>query len=210
MVSLRHDSDLRGRIAGNLSTFERRSASADGLIPAAVAFAIVGGGEAEAAFVLTRRPSRLRRHGGQWSLPGGRYENGETAAGAALRELREEVGLSLSAADVLGLLDDFPTRSGFRITPVVVWGPPSVELEPDPEEVEAAYLVTLRALYAPGVPWIVPGEDAEPPLLTVPLESPPTVVYAPTAALIYQFRDVALEGRATRVLHFREPPFAWR
>lgn len=210
MVSFRHDEDLRGSIRGNLSRFDRKGAPVDGLTPAAVAFAIVGDREAEAAFVLTRRPSRLRRHGGQWSLPGGRHETGETAAAAALRELREEVGLSLSPADVLGLLDDFPTRSGFRITPVVVWGPPSVELEPDPDEVESAYLVTLRALYAPQVPRFVPGQASDPPLLTVPLESPPTVVYAPTAALIYQFREVALEGRATRVDHFRQPRFAWR
>jgi 8-oxo-dGTP pyrophosphatase MutT (NUDIX family) len=210
MLSFRHDEDLRGSILRNLSKFERKSVQVDALTPAAVAFAIVGGGESEAAFVLTRRPSGLRRHGGQWSLPGGRHESGETASAAALRELREEVGLSLSPADVLGLLDDFPTRSGFRITPVVVWGPPSVELEPDPDEVEAAYVVALRALYAPDVPRFVPGQAPEPPLLTVPLESPPTVVYAPTAALIYQFREVALEGRATRVDHFRQPRFAWR
>jgi 8-oxo-dGTP pyrophosphatase MutT (NUDIX family) len=210
MLSFRHDEELRGSILGNLSRFERKAAPVDGLTPAAVAFAIVGNREAEAAFVLTRRPFRLRRHGGQWSLPGGRHETGETAGAAALRELREEVGLSLSPRDVLGLLDDFETRSGFRITPVVVWGPSAVELAPDPAEVEAAYLVALRALYAPGVPRFVPGQPPDPPLLTVPLERPPTVVYAPTAALIYQFREVALEGRKTRVDHFGQPRFAWR
>jgi 8-oxo-dGTP pyrophosphatase MutT (NUDIX family) len=210
MLSFRHDEDLRGSIRDNLAKFERRDAAVDGLVPAAVAFAIVGNGEAEAAFVLTRRPSGLRRHGGQWSLPGGRYESGETASAAALRELGEEVGLSLASADVLGLLDDFPTRSGFRITPVVVWGPSAVELVPDPDEVEAAYLVGLRALYAPDVPRFLPGQPSDPPLVTVRLASPPTVVYAPTAAMIYQFREVALEGRATRVDHFGQPRFAWR
>ena len=34
-------------------------------------------------------------------------------------------------------------------------------------------------------------------------------VHAPTAAVIYQFREVALAGRATRVSHFEQPRFAW-
>lgn len=209
MESFQHDNDLRDRFLSNLKRFERRSRSREDLTPAAVAVAIVGTGEAEAAFVLTRRTHLLRNHGGQWALPGGRLETGETPILAALRELREEVGLVLGPESVLGLLDDFETRSGFQITPVVVWGPRAAALVPDPAEVAATHLVSLRALDAPGVPRIMAGPDSRRPLVTIPLDLPPTVVFAPTAALIYQLREVVIHGRPTRVDHFGEPRFAW-
>ncbi len=203
------DEMLRATFTANLECFERKASTEAHLTPAAVAFAIVGTSDRRAAFVLTRRTAKLRNHGGQWAIPGGRLEKGETPVDAALRELEEEVGVSIASECVLGLLDDFPTRSGFRITPVVVWGPRRVELSPDPKEVAAAYLVELGLLEAPGVPRIIPGPDAARPLLTVPLDSLQTVVYAPTAAMIYQLREVAVHGRPTRVDHFGEPRFAW-
>jgi 8-oxo-dGTP pyrophosphatase MutT (NUDIX family) len=203
------DEMLRATFTANLECFERQASTEAHLTPAAVAFAIVGTSDRRAAFVLTRRTAKLRNHGGQWAIPGGRLEKGETPVDAALRELQEEVGVSIASECVLGLLDDFPTRSGFRITPVVVWGPRRVELSPDPKEVAAAYLVELGLLEAPGVPRIIPGPDATRPLLTVPLDSLQTVVYAPTAAMIYQLREVAVHGRPTRVDHFGEPRFAW-
>src|SRR5215468_7343311 len=58
---------------------------------------------ADAAILLTRRAQGLRAHGGQWALPGGRCDEGETPAGAALRELDEELGAKLDERDVLGL-----------------------------------------------------------------------------------------------------------
>src|SRR3954470_3629580 len=70
-----------------------------------------------AALLLCRRASRLSRHAGQWALPGGRIDDGETALGAALRELEEELGLRLGPDSVVGWLDDYPTRSGYVITP---------------------------------------------------------------------------------------------
>jgi mutator protein MutT len=179
------------------------------MTPAAVACVIVGAADGEAAFILTRRTSGLTHHGGQWALPGGRIESGETAATAAFRELREEVGIEVGPENLLGSLDDFETRSGFRITPLVVWCPERAALAPNPKEVEAVYLIPLRAIHALS-PRIVEGPDPERPLLALPLEDPQTVVYAPTAALVYQMREVLLYGRETRVDRFGEPRFAWR
>lgn len=58
----------------------------------------------------------MNRHAGQWALPGGKLDEGETAVDAALRELQEELGLQLTPDHVLGLLDDYTTRSGFVMT----------------------------------------------------------------------------------------------
>ncbi|MGH9318384.1 MAG: NUDIX hydrolase [Vicinamibacteria bacterium] len=208
MESFRYESPLRARFQENLERFPRTQATLEGFTPAAVACAIVGNNEGDAAFVLTRRTTRLRAHGGQWALPGGRIEPGETAASAAIRELWEEVGLEVGEESVLGFLDDFDTRSGFRITPVVVWGPAKVRLAPDQREVEAAFLVPLRTIDT-AEPRTVPGPDPERPIFMLPLDVLETVVFAPTAALIYQFREVLLHGRATRVNGFGEPKFAW-
>jgi 8-oxo-dGTP pyrophosphatase MutT (NUDIX family) len=175
-----------------------------------VACAIVEGHGGEACFVITRRPSRPGRHSGQWALPGGRADAGETSTTTALRELHEEVGLAVSADAVLGTLDDYVTRSGFVITPVVVWIDPRGPLVPDPREVAAAYEIPLEALEAPEVPalWTIPESPRT--LIGVPVPQLETVIHAPTAAILYQLREVALLGRGTRVADYEQPVFAWQ
>ena len=137
---LRVDDSLRAQIMANLSAHERSAEPDPSLRPAAVAMTVVANDEGEACFVITRRVSSLRNHSGQWALPGGRIDEGEDPASAALRELDEEVGLSCPADRVLGLLDDYPTRSGFRITPVVVWAGTDVVLTPNPKPISDAGL----------------------------------------------------------------------
>lgn len=204
------DDALRERVRRNLETFERRAVDEPGLRPAAVAVALVDDEAGRPCFLLTRRARGLRDHGGQWSLPGGSLDPGESAGGAALRELREELALSLGPERVLGLLDDYPTRSGFRITPVVVWGGPAARIEPDPQEVAAAYRVPLAELERPGVPRFGSIPESDRPVVSIPIRMVRAAIHAPTAAILYQVREVALWGRATRVAHLEQPVFAWR
>ena len=176
---------------------------------AAVAVTVVMHG-GDACFVLTRRAAHLPRHPGQWSLPGGRIDEGESVEEAARRELLEEVGIRTEPSDVLGRLDDFATRSGFVMTPVVVWGGEEPALAPDPSEVAAAYLVPLRELDRPEVPRLTPIPESDRPVLSIPLPWVGTEVFAPTAAILYQLREVVLHGRHTPVAHYEQPLFAWR
>ncbi|HKJ52909.1 MAG TPA: CoA pyrophosphatase, partial [Gammaproteobacteria bacterium] len=126
----------------------------------------------------------------------------------ALRELEEEVGLALDSGHVLGRLDDYPTRSGYLITPVVVWGGRGVELVANPAEVECIHRVPLRELLRDDAPILESIAESRHPALKMPLGE--EWFAAPSAAIAYQFREVALFGRATRVAHFEQPHFAWR
>jgi len=199
---------LRALIARNLASFPRLEHEDEGLKRAAVAFTLVEGKRHEGAFVLTRRSSRLNRHKGQWALPGGRIDQGETVVEAALRALREEVRLELEPDSVLGLLDDYPTRSGYLITPVVVWAGPDAEMEANPDEVETIYRIAFRDLFRPGSPEFVTIPESDRPVIRMPIAG--SKIHAPTAAFIYQFREVALMGLTTRVAHLEQPVFAWR
>lgn len=204
----RLDERLRQRIVQNLEGFERVCFPPEALTQAAVALALVPGPLGEPSFLLTRRTATLNRHGGQFALPGGRLDAGEDAATAARRELHEELGVALGADSVLGVLDDFVTRSGYLITPVVLWGPLVGELTPNAHEVAAAYRVPVSELYRPDVPVTFRIEGCVEPVLALPLVG--TQVYSPTAAIIYQLRELALEGRSTRVHHYEQPRFAWK
>jgi mutator protein MutT len=160
----------------------------------------------QAALLLTRRAAHLKRHPGQWALPGGRIEAGESAEQAALRELHEEVGLPPDAAQVLGRLDDYVTRSGFVITPVVVWVGSVRDLRPDPNEVASIHRIPLTELQRPDAPLLDASEHSPHPVLRMPIGH--SWIAAPTAAFLYQFREVCLAGRTTRVAHFDQPMFA--
>ena len=161
-----------------------------------------------AAFLLCRRPSRMNRHAGQWALPGGRLDPGETALDAALREVDEEIGLRLDEGSVVGWLDDYPTRSGYVVTPVVLWGGADPDLRPEPDEVLALYRIGLHAL-RDGEPRQVRIPESDRPVIQVPLGK--DLIHAPTGAVLFQFRQVALYGEAgTRVDHLDQPVFAWK
>jgi len=204
----RYDDPLHARVARNLGRFEVRAHVDDSLRAAAVAITLVADDDGAACFVLTRRAEGLRAHGGQWAIPGGRLDAGETPEQAALRELGEEVGLCLQPTSVLGRLDDFPTRSGYVITPVVVWAGSEAELVANPEEVAGIYRVPLSELDRPDVPHLHHIPESDRPLISIRLLG--TNIHAPTAAILFQLREVAIRGRDTRVAGYEQPLFAWR
>lgn len=235
-----YSDDLRDRIAANLAAHDHREHPLDGRKHAAVAIVVVDsdperdhddpivaddidmsnvpgdtrgldgrmvGVAGGASFLLCRRTSRLNRHAGQWALPGGRLDPGETAVDAALREVDEEIGLRLGAEHVIGRLDDYPTRSGYVITPIVVWGGGDPELRPSPDEVLAVYRIGLHTL-RDGEPRFVSIPESERPVVQLPLGN--DLIHAPTGAVLFQFRQVAIAGLVgERVDHLEQPVFAW-
>jgi len=190
---------------GELRRFVRVPVPLAGRRAAAVAI-VVSHDEGEPGIWLTRRASRLRAHSGQFALPGGRLDEGEDATGAALRELREELGVVAGRSQVLGLLDDYATRSGYVITPVVVLLDGLPELTPNPAEVAEVHRIPFRVLDVE--PRYVSIPESDRPVIQLPLLG--HLVHAPTAAMLFQFREVALHGRQTRVAHLEQPVFAWR
>jgi 8-oxo-dGTP pyrophosphatase MutT (NUDIX family) len=157
--------------------------------------------------VVIRRAYR-GRNAGQWGLPGGSLDEGETPVRAALRELHEEIGLRVDTGDVLGRLDDFPAASGFAITPIVVAATDPGPIAPNPDEVHSVHFVELERLMAPDAARWVPQLDGG-RLLQLRLRED-MVIHAPTGAMLWQFREVVLLGREARVAGFLQPDWTHR
>ena len=219
---MQRDDTLKTRIRERLQAFDVQRLGDASHRHAAVAIAVSDEGHGAdlpglptrpdwstaAALILTRRASTMRNHAGQWALPGGRIDAGETPEQAALRELHEEVGLHLSEDSLLGRLDDFVTRSGYAITPVVVWAGAAREMLPNPGEVETIHRIPVEEFMREDAPLLDHIEESEHPVLRMPVGD--SWIAAPTAAVLYQFRELCLCGRTTRVAHFEQPRFAWK
>ena len=203
---------LSKTLSKNFAGFKRLAQDNVGSTRAAVMLLVTRDPDTdEGSVVLTRRAKTLRRHAGQYALPGGRAEPGETPTETALRECREEIGLNPNAHQVIGLLDDFVTESGFCITPVIACMDETLAPVPDPGEVERVFHIPLSEL-ADAKTEVSRSETDESVRdgFSIMLPTVGHEVYAPTAAILFQFREVALLGRTTRVNDLGQPRFAWR
>jgi 8-oxo-dGTP pyrophosphatase MutT (NUDIX family) len=214
--------DLYNLIKTNLDQFSRQSQEQNNLKRAAVAITLVdiqhdpnlydipykSDWSGNAAVILTRRASRLKSHAGQWALPGGKMDTGETPSETALRELDEEVGLRLDIDRVIGYLDDYSTRSGYIISPVVIWGGTDLKLTPNHAEVESIHRIPLVEFLRNDAPIFQEISGSDNPVLFMPIGR--SCIASPTAAIIYQFREVAILGNSIRVAHYEQPFFAWQ
>jgi len=219
----RLDDALRATLRRRLEAFEVKALPVEGRRRAAVALTLVEEGHGAGipglacteppwsrapALLLTRRSAGMRAHAGQWALPGGRIDDGEDPEATALRELHEEVGLAVGPEAVLGRLDDYATRSGYVITPVLVWAPAARDLVANASEVASMHRLPLSELQREDAPLLNTVKGAEHPVLRMPVGN--AWIAAPTAAFLYQFRELCLAGRPTRVAHFDQPFFAWQ
>ena len=204
---------LRERIRTNLAGYARQAAPPEGLRAAAVAIVLAPSEDhSVATFLLTLRAPRLSSHAGQYALPGGRIDPGEDAVTAARRELHEELGIEAAPSQILGVLDDLPTISGYLVTPFVVWLGAQAQPRPSPDEIAEVHRIPLGELYAGrgrgGNRGLSSGAEAGPSVFSLFIPTLGHDLFAPTAAIMDHFREVALMGRATRVVRFGEPRFA--
>ncbi len=197
---------LDATIRANLAAFERHAAADGALRRAAVAVTVLDCDSAPRVLVAKRVPRGL--NAGQWALPGGKLDPGEDAITGALRELGEEAGLELERTSVAGLLDDFVTDSGFCITPVVVLAPAGARPVRNAAEIASLHPIPLERLLAEDVPRWARTPDGR-PLLQLPLRHD-MVIHAPTGAILLQFREVALRGRALRIADLAQPEWTRR
>lgn len=198
---------LRARIEANLATFERIAIDPEGRRRAAVAIVLTPTPDGP-AFLLTRRALHMRRGAGNYALPGGNLDPGEDAIDAARRETDEELGVKVPREAALGLLDDFVTLGGHVVTPVVFWLADPVEIHPNPEEVHAAWFVPLSDLDHPRSPRRTRNPTGGPSILRMYVRG--SWINPPTAAWIYQFREVCLRGKPCRTDAIGQPGWTAR
>lgn len=195
----------RDEVTERLAALEPRILDENAHRKAAVVIAVVEE-EGTQGIWLTKRQPTLRAHSGQWALPGGRVDDGETHQQAALRELAEEVGFFADESAVLGRLDDYETRSGFVMSPYVVWAGKDPKYQANADEVAHLFHIPFDELDVDPIFLQIPESDR--PVIQLPLLG--RKIHAPTAAVMYQFREVVLQARQTRVGHLEQPVFAWK
>ncbi|WP_109212237.1 MULTISPECIES: CoA pyrophosphatase [Microbacterium] len=163
---------------------------------------ILFGDKDDTQFVIIERANR-GRNAGQWALPGGKLEEGESALDAAIREAQEEVDLPVSGVEVLGELDDFVTVTGFTITPFVFVAPPAWKPRAIADEVQSVHCLEVATLSSEDVVhWFTQPNGSS--LLQMWLRED-MHMHAPTGAILLQFRELALFGRDIDVSALTQP-----
>ena len=168
---------------------------AESMIPAAVLCLIVGG-DAELSILLTKRARHLNEHAGQMSFPGGKIDSGDKSIiDAALREAREEIGLTLSEVHILGYLAPVATATGFHISPVVGYlaKTPTQAMQEfihNPAEVEAIKISPLSLYLDPNCYRRAEYKTKTGSRMFWEIKNTNPVVWGATAAILKQFCDI--------------------
>jgi 8-oxo-dGTP pyrophosphatase MutT (NUDIX family) len=133
---------------------------------------------------LTERPRTLLHHAGQISLPGGRVEVGEPSHAAAVRELREELGITGEVEGLGRLSECYVFASDFLITPWVAAAEFAPEWRPQADEVQRVVELPLDVLLD------------ERTIGQLTIERGPLMFHAPC----YRLRDVRVWGATSIIL----------
>jgi 8-oxo-dGTP pyrophosphatase MutT (NUDIX family) len=138
---------------------------------------------------LLRRSEAMRTHGGQIALPGGKREPGDLDfLATALRESHEEIGLRPSDVEVLGVLDDRETITGYLITPYVGWIASPFTPEPRAAEVARVFAVPLAAFAEEPRRTRIPWQGTEREVLSYEVAG--EIVWGATASILRHFVEL--------------------
>jgi 8-oxo-dGTP pyrophosphatase MutT (NUDIX family) len=138
---------------------------------------------------LLRRSEGMRTHGGQIALPGGKREPGDLDfLATALRESHEEIGLRPSDVEVLGVLDDRETITGYLITPYVGWIASPFTPEPRAAEVARVFAVPLAAFAEEPRRTRIPWQGTEREVLSYEVAG--EIVWGATASILRHFVEL--------------------
>ncbi len=161
--------------------------------PAAVLIPVMT--RAQPEVLLTVRSRNLPHHAGQVSLPGGGRQGHEPfPVETAVRETAEEVGIARSLIEPLGLLDQFDTITGYRVTPVVALVRGNPEPEPCPNEVESVFTLPWSQVVRPASyrrHQVMRGHHR---YELYSMASAPRLVWGATAAILHQLARLCAEA----------------
>lgn len=131
------------------------------------------------SLILTKRNSKLKKHSGEISFPGGRFdaETDKDKIQTALRESFEEIGSNPEDIEVIGVMEDIFTLTGYGITPVVALAKKKIKFEQSVDEVQKIMVIPIEFFLDPNV------------------FSETTVNYGDEKAPIYNFNYTDSEGQ---------------
>ena len=138
---------MNDRLKQIFSTRHKKRINNDKLKSAAVLLPLFNK-SCELHILFIKRSSSVFYHKGQISFPGGQIQDTDVSLkDTALRESWEEIGLSPEDAEIIGELDDTPTRtSHFLISPFVAFIPYPYTFTPSPDEIDEIFEVPLASL----------------------------------------------------------------